>query len=108
GLLLHNRLLWVGIALVLFALAYVLFRFEAKGKKARKRRKLKKADVAPPAVHVPVTPRHDRTTRWRQLGALTRFDMAYVFKSPAFLIHSAVSLARSRPTSSNTFRSRAR
>ncbi len=86
GLLLHNRLLWVGIALVLFALAYVLFRFEAKGKKARKRRKLKKADVAPPAVHVPVTPRHDRTTRWRQLGALTRFDMAYVFKSPAFVV----------------------
>ncbi len=85
-LLLYNRLLWLGIAAVLFVLAYSLFSFEAKGKKARKTRKPKAADVAPPVVRELPIPRHDRATQWRQLGALTRFDMGFVFKSPAFIV----------------------
>src|SRR4029079_5580196 len=38
GLILYNRLLWIAIALGLLALAYWLFRFEAKGAKAKKKK----------------------------------------------------------------------
>lgn len=86
GLLLYNRLLWIGIAGALFALAYALFRFEAKAGKVRKSRRAKEREVPPPATHVSVSPRSDRATKWRQFAALTRFDMAFVFKSPAFFV----------------------
>lgn len=86
GLLLYNRLLWLGVAVVLFALAYVLFSFETKGKKARTSRKAKEADIPPPAIRELPMPRADRATKWQQLAALTRFDMAFVFKSPAFIV----------------------
>ncbi len=87
GLLLYNRLLWFGIAAVLFAVAYGLFRFEVKGKKTKKSRKAKAAEaVRPPSAAALAVPSVDRATKWQQLAALTRFDMAFVFKSPAFFV----------------------
>jgi ABC-2 type transport system permease protein len=60
GLLLANRLLWSGIALALFAFAAWRFRFAEPG-----------AGLA-------------------QLWALTRHDMAFVFRSPAFFVLLAI------------------
>ena len=91
GLLLYNRLIWTGVAAAMFALAYVLFRFDAKGERVSKSTKkvelavIESAEPAP-TVKPLTTPDANRTTRWQQLAALTRFDMRFVFKSPAFFV----------------------
>jgi aminopeptidase N len=89
GVLLYNRLLWIGVAAALFALAWRLFHFEVRSRKAK---------TPPPAAEEAVVaraagvlprlpmPRADLATAWTQLFALARFDMAYVFRSPAFFV----------------------
>ena len=87
GLLLVNRSLWFAVALGLFVIAYVRFRFETRGSKidATSARKA----VAPAPAHVepvPLVHRFGPGTGVRQLLALARFDMAFVFRSPAFFV----------------------
>lgn len=86
GLLLGNRALWLAVAVALFALAWWRFRFEAPSRGG-------KADKPPPEEAVPAArsgplpaPRRDAATGRAQLWALARFDMAYVFRSPAFFV----------------------
>jgi ABC-2 type transport system permease protein len=87
GLLLYNRLIWTGVAAVLFGLAYGVFRFEARGKQSKARTPARAVEAEPPPVAKPVgAPRADRAARWQQFAALTRFDMQFVFKSPAFFV----------------------
>jgi len=91
GLLLANRLLWSGVALALFGLAYRRFRFEQRSAPAGAAR-----DADPSASTEPVAsaraitplpaPRADAATRWAQLWRLARFDMTFVFRSPAFFV----------------------
>jgi ABC-2 type transport system permease protein len=91
GPLLANRLLWSGIALVLFGIAYRRFRFEQRTPRARA-----SDDAAAQAtIDAPVpaasaralsAPRSDRATRWAQLWRLTRFDVTFVLRSPAFFV----------------------
>ncbi|MEP7084434.1 MAG: aminopeptidase, partial [Betaproteobacteria bacterium] len=87
GLILYNRLLWLGIALGLFALAYAIFRFETKGSKiASAASNAAAAADRPPASKPLPAPNATAATRWRQFVALTRFDMRLVFRSPAFFV----------------------
>ena len=93
GMLLINRLLWAGIALAIFATAYAMFRFEARGaapKASRKTQRNVASPVTVPSLGRTATalpgPRADRATRWAQFVRLARFDMAFVFKSPAFFV----------------------
>ena len=93
GLILYNRLLWLGIAAGLFALAYAIFRFEARGSSVSSARRDKTARADPaPAMRALAAPDSGRATRWRQLLALTRFDMRFVFKSPAFFVLLAIGM----------------
>ena len=101
GLLLYNRLLWIGIAFVLFAIAYAVFRFEVKGARMDTGAKAAAAGIGPGIVAgghqagalVPLPDTSsDRATRWQQLAALTRFDMRLVFKSPAFFVLLAIGI----------------
>jgi ABC-2 type transport system permease protein len=89
GILLANRLLWSGIALALFVVAYRRFRFEQHSGPARATRPEVPA-AGPPAGATAATrlpaPRSDAATRWAQLWRLARFDMAFVFRSPAFFV----------------------
>jgi ABC-2 type transport system permease protein len=90
GLLLANRVLWSAVALALFAVAYRRFRFEQPGAQAARRPAVD--DAAPPPRPAPaarpLSPVHHegRATRWLQLWRLARFDMVFVFKSPAFFV----------------------
>ena len=89
GPLLYNRLIWLGVAGVLLAAAYFLFRFEVQGKKQRKAdRQRAAAEAAPPAPAAgPLpTPQYGAASAWAQLRKRTRFEMAQVFKSPAFVV----------------------
>ena len=103
GLLLYNRLIWLALALALFGLAYSIFRFETKGAKSAKnatglndetsaagrKQKSEKIDIAPSIKPLAATDA-SRSTRWQQFLALTRFDMGFVFKSPAFFVLLAI------------------
>ncbi|HEY8571520.1 ABC transporter permease/M1 family aminopeptidase [Phenylobacterium sp.] len=90
GALVWNRLIWLGGAFVFLGLAYVLFRFETKGVKAKRLEKLRAAADAPAApVAAPgplPAPRFGAATAWAQLVKRTRFEMGQVFKSPAFVV----------------------
>jgi aminopeptidase N len=93
GPLLWNRLLWSGIGLALLAGAYGVFRFEPVSKKDRRRDAARDAlqagaPVGSSAASPPVRPLRTFGARvlLAQLVARTRFDMAQVFKSPAFFV----------------------
>ena len=104
GLILWNRVLWTAIAAGLFAVAYAVFRFEAKGRRLSKAAQAAQAsalqaDAALGAHLLTLTPAApppaDARTRWRQFAALTRFDMRLVFKSPAFFVLLAIGILNS-------------
>lgn len=87
GLLLANRLLWAGAAVAMFALAWRTFRFEQRAGRAAPPAAAEPAPAAPAArAGALPAPRTDAATRRAQLWALARFDMGFVFRSPAFFV----------------------
>ncbi|MBX3478282.1 MAG: aminopeptidase [Brevundimonas sp.] len=90
GVLLYNRLLWLGISLGVLALAYGLHRPAARGAKLKKQEKLRaltEAEAAPAGPIGPLpAPRHGWASGLTQLVSRTGFEMAMVFKSPAYLV----------------------
>jgi ABC-2 type transport system permease protein len=98
GPLLANRLLWTGIALAMFAWAYRSFRFDVAEQAGRKPRSGAAAppaeQEAPPAARPAAlpAPSSSAATRRAQLLRLARFDMAFVFRSPAFFVLLAMGL----------------
>ncbi len=99
GVLLYNRLIWIGVAAAMFLIAYRIFRFESKGSRVSKAEATRDASadtVAPVSARAigsraPMTA-IPRASAWSQLVALTRFDMAFVFKSPAFFVLLAMGI----------------
>jgi aminopeptidase N len=88
GLLLGNRLLWLAVAAGLFALAWWRFRFAEPGAGGGAR---PHTEAAPPAVTpLGALPAPRAGAGWAQLKALTRHDMAFVFRSPAFFVLLAI------------------
>jgi ABC-2 type transport system permease protein len=100
GALLWNRLLWSGLGLGSLAGAYGLFRFEPVSKTRRSRAAAREAleggaPVGSTALPPPIKPSGTGAGGGRTFGfqsllaqfvARTRFDMAQVFKSPAFFV----------------------
>jgi ABC-2 type transport system permease protein len=91
GMILWNRLLWLGLSAAFLAIAYFAYRTAEKGASKRKLRKQAQAQAAlvedetPPPAALPAA-RFDRGTARAQLVARTRFEMRQVFRSPAFLV----------------------
>ncbi len=119
GLILVNRLIWSGAGVALFLLAYHLFRFETRGRSPATRRPAGAGPASAPAAPAsnelastptapasagpalaPVAPASTgarrprpavaRQAAWHQLAALTGFDLAFVFRSPAFFVLLAI------------------
>ncbi|MES2862329.1 MAG: M1 family aminopeptidase [Pseudomonadota bacterium] len=90
GVLLYNRLIWTGVGVVFLASAYLLYRPSSKGAKASRTEKLKAlAETAPAAAAAsgPLpAPSYGFAAGWAQLRRRTGFEMALIFKSPAFLV----------------------
>lgn len=89
GILLWNRLLWIGLALLILAAACFFYRFADKGLSSRRRRE--RAAPRPPAVEAPAPaplpwPRHGRSAGWALLRARALFETKLVFRSPAFIL----------------------
>lgn len=96
GVILVNRLIWIGVGIGLFALAYARFRFEARGKqRSQATAKNTAADTFEPTVLVQVVRSDNAPSTWRQFMAITRFDMGTIFKSPAFFVLLAIGVFNS-------------
>ncbi len=96
GVLLANRLIWFAVSAAAIALAYARFSFAERGLSKRKaakaaRRDAKLAATAPILVDrlPPVRPQLAAMTR---MTARIRFEMAQLFKSPAFFVLMLVGL----------------
>ncbi len=101
-----SRLIWLAIGLCAFVFAYLRFSFGERSGKVNTRRKRSDQDEAiagPRAVRSAVSTapptsaggaRPARQTRppsaWVQLMSLARFDMRFVFRSPAFYVLLAI------------------
>ena len=130
GVLLANRLLWTGIAAVVFGLGYRSFRFTMRFEKAAvesggaaaparggrlsraKRasrahqaelealgqanpagvREMQAADARRPVIALPAIPPATSASVRAQLWELTKVDMAFVFRSPAYFVLVAIGL----------------
>jgi ABC-2 type transport system permease protein len=94
GDILWNKLIWMGVALAVLALAYRLFNFQSAERSGRSRKAAKLAaiadgsEAAPAASSFvrPAQPRFTPATAWVQLWARTKLDAAQVFRSPAYFV----------------------
>jgi ABC-2 type transport system permease protein len=90
GWFLWNRLLWIGLAVVIFAVTVVVFRMQVG---ARSRRKVERQASSPVVVAervqlaLPrVTQHFDFAASWRQFVTATRIEMRAIFKSTPYII----------------------
>jgi aminopeptidase N len=95
GILLVNRIAALGVSFLFLVIANALFRSGSKGAKLKKQEKLRalvetEAHTAP-AGRLP-KPQFDGVTARAQLWKRTRFEMAQVFKSPAYFVLLALGL----------------
>jgi aminopeptidase N len=89
GVLLGNRVLWTLVGVAFLAAAYALYRPAARGAKAGKQDKLRAlaARETPVVTSGPLPkPSYGAASAWAQLRKRTAFEMAFIFKSPAFLV----------------------
>jgi aminopeptidase N len=83
GLLLENRLIWLGVAALVFVVTYVRFSFAARGVSLGKSPESAEGGVR----RTPLRPPQPGSGRaWAAFGTLTRFEMRNVWKSPAFFV----------------------
>jgi ABC-2 type transport system permease protein len=86
GVLLENRLIWLGIAAALLALAYGRFRFEDTDKTHRRNTPDAPESNRPVPGSLPQRVHPQGSPGWSAFVALTRFEMRTVFASPAFFV----------------------
>jgi len=91
GLYLWNRLLWIGIALAIFAFACWKFDFTTGTRKSRKRKPDPEDETLLPldrvAAKLPsVTQTFGRAASWRQYLAAVKLEASTIFKGIPFLI----------------------
>ena len=99
GLLLWNRLLALAIGAAGLLAAAATFRFAEKPSRRQRKAAKLEATAETPAVARAIgalpSPRFDRATALAQLRLRTGFEMAQVFKSPAFFVLMALGLFNS-------------
>jgi ABC-2 type transport system permease protein len=94
-----SRLFWLAVSAALFTLAYGLFRFDGGSTTARAAKSAIPGRAATPADQGSTTDlvasgaaSVTRPSGWQALVSLTRFDMAFVFRSPAFFVLVALGM----------------
>ncbi len=102
GYVLLNRLLWIGVALIILLVTYVSFNFSGK------RTKRKKVLEQPPAISKPMfvqleplpstTLHYDRRARWRQFINQIKIDFLGTIRSTPFIVLLFVGLANALPS----------
>ncbi len=87
GLLMYNRLLWMGIAVIISLLFYRVFKFSKTGPQLGKRKnKIEAENIIIPQLALPaITLQPGLMTSIRQWWFLTRFDFKGVIKAIPFI-----------------------
>ena len=91
GTILYNRAIWFSLAFFFLTIAYYAYRFESHGAKSTNTEKSEPVVIRKRSGPLPA-PRFDRTSTLAQCLKWTRFEMAQVFKSPAFFVLLALGL----------------
>ena len=87
GLILYNRLFWSGIGLLFLGLAYAIFKFDSNaGSPGKKLQERSLQDLPPPIQRPLPSGQNGWQVALAQCLALARFDLAYVMRSPAFIV----------------------
>lgn len=90
GVLLYNRVIWTLAGLAFLACAHVLYRPATRGAKPGKLEKLRVLAEAPQATAPLASPlastSHGIASDWARLRKRTGFEMALIFRSPAFAV----------------------
>lgn len=94
GELLMNRLVWLGISILILVVVYYRFSFATKNEKAKKVKKAKNSN--PPFVK-PITntifeSKSAGNFSWNSLWSLTKFETKTVIKNPVFVILITIGL----------------
>ncbi|MGA1797163.1 M1 family aminopeptidase [Sphingomonas sp. 4RDLI-65] len=96
GVLLWNRVLVIAVGFVAIGIAYARFTFAERGVSKRKLRKqqrtVAKLAATPPLLVDRLPPARPAAATWTRLLARCKFEMALVFRSPAFLVLLLVGL----------------
>jgi aminopeptidase N len=90
--MLVNRAIYLGLAIVLLAVAYFAFRFETRGAKKAKPERKERAVIRAARTESLPAPHFDRGSLAVMAWKWTRFEMGQVFKSPAFFVLLALGL----------------
>src|SRR4051794_35621681 len=98
GLLLWNRLLWVGVGLLVFAFCCWRFSFSERAARAG-RRKEKQGESVPlistPLIPVNVSLDFGAGARWKQLLASVRIEYRRLLKTVSFIVITCAALVNS-------------
>ena len=106
GYILANRILWTGVAALLFAATFALFKTERAGTAKGRRSRAGAAHATDVATSSPtplvavsrVTPGFGAATYWHQFSRQLRFDTFGVLRSVPFLVMLAFGMANFIPT----------
>ena len=90
GVLLWNRVITIGVGLMAMAIAYARFSFTERGVSKRRLRKQQRATTKLAATAPQIVERlpaaRSNEANWTRMIARCRFEMALVFRSPAFVV----------------------
>ena len=90
GVVLGNRIIWVGVGLALLGAAVAFFSRSPRGTSEKKMAKLQKASAkavkSAPQTKPLAAGRYGPAQSLAQLAARTRFEMGLIFKSPAYIV----------------------
>lgn len=99
GVVLANRLIWSGVALLALGFAWWRFRFAVAPVSARKQarlaRKAAKVEAVAPQRVAPLPMPDQRAARWPRLFTQIGFEMGLIVRSPAFFVLVLVGLLNS-------------
>ncbi len=90
GIIAYNRLIWFGLSFLLLAIAYFVYRFETRA--GRRERKVAREILPPLRTGLLPAPSFGAAATRVQAWKWTRFEMAQVFRSPAFFVLLALGL----------------
>lgn len=86
GLLLENRLIWIGVGLVILLLSYWAFSFSEKKKKVKRKKKLEITTKIPDIILPKTKQIFDRKMTWKQLKSFYKLNFQSIIKSITFKI----------------------
>ncbi len=90
GDLLLNRLLWLGISILMILATHLMLDIR-KSPAVKKEKRGKKDKQSPPVRFNPVKPASGNSTQWKRFFARTRFEVSQIVKSAPFIVLCLIS-----------------